>query len=84
MVSIVITNKGIIKGHDLGVKEPRHTSLMHLKSPDTVGRASEAGGRGVAQGFVSLEAPHGISRCKLLYAGWINNKVLVYSTGNYI
>ena len=26
----------------------------------------------------------GISRCKLLYTGWINNKVLLYSTGNYI
>ena len=26
----------------------------------------------------------GISRCKLLYIGWINNKVLLYSTGNYI
>ena len=26
----------------------------------------------------------GISRCKLLYIEWINNKVLVYSTGNYI
>ena len=25
----------------------------------------------------------GISRCKLLYIGWINNKVLLYSTGNY-
>lgn len=25
-----------------------------------------------------------ISRCKLLYASWINNKVLLYSTGNYI
>ena len=25
----------------------------------------------------------GISRCKLLI-GWINNKVLLYSTGNYI
>ena len=24
----------------------------------------------------------GISRCKVLYTGWINNKV--YSTGNYI
>ena len=23
----------------------------------------------------------GISRCKLLYARWINNKVLLYSTG---
>ena len=26
----------------------------------------------------------GASRCKLLYIGWINNKVLLYSTGNYI
>ena len=26
----------------------------------------------------------GISRCKLLYIKWINNNVLLYSTGNYI
>ena len=26
----------------------------------------------------------GVSRGKLLYTGWINNKVLLYSTGNYI
>ena len=26
----------------------------------------------------------GISRCKLLYTGWINNKVPLYCTGNYI
>ena len=26
----------------------------------------------------------GISRCKLLHTKWINNKVLLYSTGNYI
>ena len=26
----------------------------------------------------------GVSRYKLLYIGWINNKVLLYSTGNYI
>ena len=26
----------------------------------------------------------GVSRCKLLYIGWINNKVLLYSRGNYI
>ena len=25
-----------------------------------------------------------ISRCKLLYIEWINNKVLLYSIGNYI
>ena len=26
----------------------------------------------------------GISRCKLLYAGWMNNKALLDSTGNQI
>ena len=26
----------------------------------------------------------GITRCKLVYIQWINNKVLLYSTGNYI
>ena len=26
----------------------------------------------------------GISRCKLLGREWVNNKVLLYSTGNYI
>ena len=26
----------------------------------------------------------GISRCKLFYIAWINNKVLLYSTGKYI
>ena len=25
-----------------------------------------------------------INRCKLLYTEWINNKALLYSTGNYI
>ena len=26
----------------------------------------------------------GVSRCKLLYMEWVNNKVPLYSTGNYI
>ena len=26
----------------------------------------------------------GISKCKLVYTGWINNKILLYRTGNYI
>ena len=26
----------------------------------------------------------GISRCKLLYIEWINNKILLYNTENYI
>ena len=31
-----------------------------------------------------LDWEFGISRCKLLYAEWINNKALLYSTGNHI
>ena len=31
-----------------------------------------------------LDWEFGISRCKLLYIEWINNKVLLYNTGNYI
>ena len=31
-----------------------------------------------------MEWEFGISRCKLLYIECINNKVLLYSTGNYI
>ena len=37
----------------------------------------EMGGRGKDWEF-------GVGRCKLLYMGWINNKVLLHSMGNYI
>ena len=37
----------------------------------------EGGGGGMDWEF-------GVSRCKLVYIGWINNKVLLYSTENYI
>ena len=37
---------------------------------------AEGGGGGMDWEF-------GISGCKLLYVEWINNKVLLYSTGNY-
>ena len=31
-----------------------------------------------------MESEFEVSRCKLLYIEWINNKVLLYGTGNYI
>ena len=37
----------------------------------------------VAEGE-GMDWEFGISRCKVLYIEWINNKVLLYSTGNYI
>ena len=37
------------------------------------------------RGGEELDWQFGTSRCKLLlYTEWINNKVLLYSTGNYI
>lgn len=35
-------------------------------------------------GMGGMDGEFGISRSKLLYPGWINNKVLLGSTGNYI
>ena len=40
-----------------------------------------AKGKRVGRG---LEWEVWVSRCKLLYIEWINNKVLLYSTENYI
>ena len=31
-----------------------------------------------------MEWEFGVSRCKLVYTEWIKNKVLLYSTGNYV
>ena len=41
-----------------------------------VAKAEEDGG--------GIDWKFGISRCKILHIGWINNKVLLCSTGNYI
>ena len=38
----------------------------------------------MAGGGRGLDWKFGISRCKLVYIEWLNNKVLLYSTGNYI
>ena len=43
----------------------------------------DCGCRGKGAGR-KMELEVGVRRCKLLYIGWINNKVLPYSTENYI
>ena len=48
---------------------------------DIENRLVVAKGEGVGGG---MEWEVGISRCKRLYTEWINNKVLLYHTGNYI
>ena len=37
-----------------------------------------------SQGQGGMNWESGVSRCKLLQLEWINNKALLYSTGNYI
>ena len=51
------------------------------KETDIESKLVVAKGEGVGRG---TDWEFGISRCKLLYIGWINNKVLLYSTGNSI
>ena len=34
-------------------------------------------------GWSGMDREFGVSRCKLLYLEWIDNKILLYSTGNY-
>ena len=43
--------------------------------------ACQVAGGGAGGG---MDWEFGISRCKVLYIEWINNRVLLYSTGNYI
>ena len=47
-------------------------------------REQMCGCRGGEGGGVGMDWEFGISRCKLVYIEWINNKVLLYSTRNYI
>ena len=49
----------------------------HRHREQTCGCQGGGGGSGMEREF-------GVIRCKLLHTEWINNKVLLYSTGNYI
>ena len=31
-----------------------------------------------------MDGEFGVSRCKLLHLEWVDNEVLLYSTGNYV
>ena len=35
-------------------------------------------------GWRGMDWEFGVSRCKRLYTEWVNNKILLYSIGNYI
>ena len=57
------------------------TEMNRNRLTDIENRSVVAKGEGVGGG---MRWEVGVSRCKLLYIEWINNKVLLYSTGNYI
>ena len=57
---------------------------LSMKQKQNHGHREQTGGcqgRGVGGG---MDWEFGIRRCKLLYIEWINNRALLYSTGNYI
>ena len=54
---------------------------MKIKIRSLLNRLVVAEGEGDGEG---KEWEFGISRYKLVDLGWINNKVLLYSTGDYI
>ena len=54
-------------------------SMKHKQTQEN--RLVVVKGAGVGSG---MDWEFGVSRCKLLHLEWIDNKVLLYSTGNYI
>ena len=68
--------------HEKSKKRYKWTYLQNRsRLTDIENRLVIAKGKGGGGG---MDQEFGISRCKLLYIDWINNKVLPYSTGNDI
>ena len=57
---------------------------MNLAMKQTHGHREQTCGCQEGGAGEGMEWEVGVSRCKLLYMEWINNKVLLYSTENYI
>ena len=57
---------------------------LSMKQKQTHGHREQTGGCQGGGGWGGTEWEVGVSRCKLLYIECINNKVLLYSTENYI
>ena len=60
-----------------GTNEPFHRKETHGLGEQTCGCQRGGGGSGMDWEF-------GVNRCRLLPLEWISNKILMYSTGNYI
>ena len=57
---------------------------MYLSMKQKNGHREQTSGCQGGGVWGGMEGEVGISRCKLLCIGWIHNKVLLYSTENYI
>ena len=57
---------------------------LSMKQKQNQGHRAQTGGCQGGGGGRGMDWEFGISRCKLVYTEWINNEVLLYSTGNYI
>ena len=58
---------------------------LSIKQKQTHRHREEACGcQGGFRGGRGMDWDFGIGRCEVLHLEWINNKVLIYSTGNYI
>ena len=60
-----------------------NTNQLIMKQNRLIDREQTCGYQEV-EVWGGMEWEFGISRCKLLYREWISNKVLLYSTRNYI
>ena len=58
--------------------------MMHMKQEQMPRHREQICGCQGEMGVGEKDWESGISRCKLLYMEWINHRVLLYSTGNYI
>ena len=61
--------------NDLSTKQ-KECFFLQMQRTDVVAKGESGGGRMVQE--------FGVGRYKLLYVWWIDNKILLYSRGNYI
>ena len=71
---------GRFRDKELDLKQWTKERKVSARLTDIENRLVVAKGEG---GRGGMDREFGISRGKLLYIEWINNKVLLYSTGNY-
>ena len=57
---------------------------LSMKQTQTDGHRQQTGGSQGGRAWGRMELETGVSRYQLLFMEWINNKVLLYSTQNYI